>query len=114
MKIRNGFVSNSSSSSFVLVGWAGSPSTELIHNLCELHDVENDQTELGDDWYELIEACGWICVKGYYGRNLMCFDDFEVIKLATSTIDSITHEAEEEAKVLGLEPPDIYGGTVES
>lgn len=71
MKIRNGFVSNSSSSSFVLIG------CEISNeNLAKVFDVNLDD----DDLYEVIESetdLYWDEKQGIIGYTIADGDEFD-------------------------------------
>lgn len=54
MKIRNGFVSNSSSSSFIIYGFS-SDDSDKVYNLVMDKLLEDDPTLNEDDMYECIE-----------------------------------------------------------
>ena len=58
MKIRKGFVSNSSSSSFLIVGISGYTNPELMKQFMEAEKKEVCSFKHGQDWGDLINFYG--------------------------------------------------------
>ena len=113
MKTRNGFVSNSSSSSFVLVGWEQTLTTEQERKL--LNEYYNDQVEKNEDYLQdSLRKHGFV-VEGddpqYCGLRVAHFSDYEVQKIDLLKVNQCLSEANEIAQLLGLPPPAVFAGT---
>lgn len=118
MKTRNGFVSNSSTSSFVLIGWKGIPSADLVRKLFHhlgKDPIQEDDEDIEDNYYKYIEDLGWSAMNesddgaDLYGIHLFSIDDYGVdeIDLDTEEISSLNKLS----KDLGLPAPKLFGGT---
>jgi hypothetical protein len=106
MKIRNGFVSNSSSSSFVIVGCKLSRA-EVDDFMAKFEGTLNARDDV---WYELNKQN--IFVDNDYlnivGKCLADFDEDEVKKI-TMSLDEIKDLFTEVEKMLGKKPEIICG-----
>lgn len=118
MKCRSGFISNSSTSSFVLAGWKGIPSADLIRRIFHYlgrDPIQEDDEDIEDNFYEYMEDLDWTVMNegddgaDLYGIYLIHIDDYgiEEIDLDTEELSSLNKLA----KDLGLPPPKLYGGT---
>lgn len=120
MKIRTGFVSNSSTSSFIIAGVPlknlGVSEEELIK---KINEVFNEKNEEDDELYEALAAHGIDEVGGnegcfIIGKEIVSFSDesgIEEIELSQEQINQAFYEVAEFLKKLGFtNKVKLYGG----
>ena len=119
MKIRNSFVSNSSTSSFVLVGWRGKPTASLIRQLFLYFgedNIQEDDEEIENDLCCYLETIGFDLMNeeddgaDLYGIWLLSIHDDEGVSEINLDANEIT-SLHKVAKDLKLPKPKLYGGT---
>lgn len=103
MKIRNGFVSNSSSSSFILLG-------------CKITNYDNFK----ESPYNAYDGYEGFSIRDLEDDNMyfvltdsrIAFDDYSIVgaKIDKEEIDKLFSKYEE-LKHLGLNPPEFVGGS---
>lgn len=116
MKLRSGFVSNSSTSSFIICGWKSDPTDDTIKKLEERFGVKHEededyptdalmeflgQCELGVGWNEDGDLMAW-------GRDYCSSYNESQEKLDLQEMQDILEEMKELGKALGLEDPAFY------
>lgn len=114
MKKRLGFVSNSSTCSFLIVGWRGNPTKETIRKICEAEGVKLPEAfVLEDHWTGVLENLGWDIecdiAEPIYGVYLLYITDGDYLEEIEDFTD-IIEMMQNFAVKADLPSPGFYGG----